>query len=50
MPNGTSKVSLVAGCAIAMCIARFACAQSAPPHAPIRPVTDDYFGTRVRYT
>ena len=50
MANGSSKVSLVVACATAMLAARFACAQSAPPHAPIRPVTDDYFGTRVRYT
>jgi Prolyl oligopeptidase, N-terminal beta-propeller domain len=28
-------------------MARFACAQSAPPKAPIRFVTDEYFGTKV---
>ena len=47
MANGNSKVSLVAACATAMFAARFACAQSSPPTAPIRPDTVDYFGTKV---
>ena len=47
MPNGSSNVSLVTACAMAVFAARFACAQSAPPNAPIRPVTDDDFGTKV---
>ena len=46
MANGSSKVSLVAACAIAMLAARSAYAQSAPPNAPIRPDTDD-FDTKV---
>src|SRR6185437_9134731 len=47
MANGSSRVSLVAACAIVLHIATAVCAQSAPPVAPIRPVTDDYFGTKV---
>src|SRR6185437_5023180 len=47
MSDTRSKPSLVAVCAFALLVATGARGQSAPPKAPIRPVTDDYFGTKV---
>jgi len=47
MSDTRSTPSLVAVCAFALLVATGARGQSAPPKAPIRPVTDDYFGTKV---
>ena len=38
---------LVVSAAIAVCLANFAAMAATPPVAPIRPVVDDYFGTKV---
>ncbi|MFI5229076.1 MAG: prolyl oligopeptidase family serine peptidase [Gemmatimonadales bacterium] len=47
MTDARSKPSFAAACAIALLVATTARGQSAPPKAPVRPVTDDYFGTKV---
>jgi prolyl oligopeptidase len=47
MADASSRLSLVAASAIALFMATVVRGQSAPPKAPIRPVTDDYFGTKV---
>ena len=47
MTDSSSRPSLVAACATALLIATVARGQSAPPKPPVRPVTDNYFGTKV---